>query len=74
VDLSTPAAVAVDLTCVNLMCEKVGGVCVCRLAAALERLGRRQPQGVEVRVSEEVRAMVEVGGVQVPGGVRVVGV
>jgi hypothetical protein len=73
-DLSSPAAVAADLTCVNLMCEKVGEACVCRLAAALERLGRRQPQGVEVVVGEVVRPHVEqvVAAGGVPDGVRVV--
>lgn len=27
-----------DLLCVNLMCEKVGDPCICRLSAVLERL------------------------------------
>ena len=55
----------------NLMCEKVGQPCVCRLAGALEKLAGRGL--VEVRVGAGVRALVEEGrGGVVPEGVRVV--
>ena len=33
-----PAGGPTDLTCMNIMCEHVGGACVCRLARALSRL------------------------------------
>jgi hypothetical protein len=65
--------VAADLTCVNLMCEKVGQACVCRLVGAVERLGQRQPQGVEVVLGGAARRVMEDAGVEVVGaGVTVV--
>ena len=60
---------AADVTCVNLMCEKLGDPCVCRLAGALEKLARRGV--VEVKVSGDVGGVLREGGV-VPEGVRVV--
>ena len=38
-DLSDGSA---DLRCVNLLCERVGGSCVCRLSLALQRVAERQ--------------------------------
>lgn len=68
-DLSGRAP-STDLTCINLMCEKVGEPCVCRLAGALEKLAGRGL--VEVRVGVGVRKLVEEGRGVVPEGVRVV--
>ena len=34
-------AAADDCVCVNLMCERVGDACVCRVAAGLEKVARR---------------------------------
>ena len=57
------------MTCVNLMCEKLGDPCHSRLAGALEKLVRRGV--VEVKVSGDVGGVLREGGV-VPEGVRVV--
>ena len=35
-----PSGGPTDLTCMNIMCEQVGGPCVCKLARALSRLPR----------------------------------
>jgi hypothetical protein len=73
-DLAGPAYDDDDLTCVNLMCEKVGQPCVCRLAGALDKLAGRGV--VEVRVREDIGGVLlggqGGGGGVVPAGMRVV--